>query len=356
MMRPVGALSGVLLCVTAVSADDRVLRHEVILDAPVEEVWKAFTTSEGVRNWMAPVGEVDLRIGGSIKTNYNRQAKIGDPGTIVHHILSYEPGRMISTQFTAPETAPAHAKTAQAVWWVARMEPLPDGRTRLTYTGIGWGEGPEWEESYRFFNSGNAWTLQQLANYFDRRKAGASMTRETLMAGKQKTDRSIQLEQQVACSPDSVFQLWTTEVGVKKFFAPAAKIELRPGGSYAMIFDPAHDPEGNSRGTNGARILYLTPGRELAFEWIPFVLEGGPESPGPPAVAASLRNVSPLPTWVEIRFDPLVSGGTNLRLAHYGYQHGEKWDEAFAYFQVAWAGVLRNLARSCEEAAQKAHQ
>ncbi len=154
-------------------AEERVLRHEKVIHAPVAEVWKAFTTSEGTRHWMAPVAEVDFRLGGSIRTNYSPTAKPGDPGTIVHHILSYEPGRMLSTQFTAPAGATGPARTAQAVWWVARMEPLPDGSTRLTYTGVGWGEGAEWDAAYQFFDRGNAYTLQQLADYLEKKPLAA---------------------------------------------------------------------------------------------------------------------------------------------------------------------------------------
>ncbi len=336
----------IALLVPQAARAERILRHEAILDASVKEVWEAFTTSEGARHWMAPVAEVDLRIGGTIKTNYNPQARIGDPGTIVHHILSYEPERMITTRFTAPEGAPTKAKAAQAVWWVARLEPLPDGRTRLTYTGVGWGQGPVWDEAYEFFDRGNAWTFQQLGNYL-RKKAEPWGGEHALLAGKRKTDRAITLEQEVACSPDEVIRLWTTEEGVKKFLAPAARIEARPGGAYTMIFDPQNDPEGNSRGTNGARILRVVPGRELAFEWIPFVLDDGLKSPGPPPAPASLRNAKPLPTWVELSFDPLGNGGTLVRLAHYGFQHGDPWDAAFAYFQKAWAGVLEELSRQC---------
>ena len=163
-------LATVLMFTGHARAEQRVLRHEMVIPAPVSEVWKAFTTSEGVRQWMAPVADVDLKLGGSIRTNYKADSKPGDPGTIVHRILSYEPERMISTQFTAPEGASGPARTAQAVWWVARMEPLPDGNTRLTYTGIGWGEGPEWDAAYQFFDRGNARTLEQLVNYLEKRK------------------------------------------------------------------------------------------------------------------------------------------------------------------------------------------
>jgi uncharacterized protein YndB with AHSA1/START domain len=155
----------------AARAGDRILRTEAVVHAPVAEVWKAFTTKEGIQAWMVPVAEVDWRIGGTIKTNYNPQAKIGDPGTIVHHILSYEPERMLATQFTAPETAPPAARMGHGTWLVYRFEPIGEHDTRVTVSMMGWGEGPEWDRSYAFFEKGNAWEMEQLVKRYCRKPA-----------------------------------------------------------------------------------------------------------------------------------------------------------------------------------------
>jgi uncharacterized protein YndB with AHSA1/START domain len=144
---------------------DRILNWTAEVDGPVAEVWKAFTTKEGIESWMVPVVEVDLRRGGSIRTNYNPKAKIGDPGTITHVILAYEPERMISSRFIAPENAPA-AKVAEATWGVSFFEEIAPQRTRVTYRSCGWGHGPEWDTAERFFEQGNAWTFDRLRAKF----------------------------------------------------------------------------------------------------------------------------------------------------------------------------------------------
>ena len=38
----------------------RTLVNEAVIDAPVDTVWKLFTTPEGMRSWMAPVADVTL--------------------------------------------------------------------------------------------------------------------------------------------------------------------------------------------------------------------------------------------------------------------------------------------------------
>jgi uncharacterized protein YndB with AHSA1/START domain len=171
-----------------------------------------------------------------------------------------------------------------------------------------------------------------------------------LMQGKQKTDRTIFLEATVDAPPTEVFRLWTSEEGVKKFFAPAARVEASVGGRYEILFAPDKDPEGNSHGTKGARILKLVPEKELAFEWITFAGDELLGSNAPPYAPPSERNVRPLPTWVELTFEPLEAqpGKTRVRFAHYGFRDGEKWEKSFHWFQRAWKGVLDELTAYCQ--------
>ena len=46
-----------------------------------------------------------------------------------------------------------------------------------------------------------------------------------LMQGKVKTDHTVFLEAVVAASPAEVYRLWTSEEGIRKFFAPASHID-----------------------------------------------------------------------------------------------------------------------------------
>ena len=69
------------------SDDDRRIVHEAVVDASPEEVLKSWTTKLGLESWLAPHAEVKLKIGGSIRTNYDPNGQIGDPGTIVNTII-----------------------------------------------------------------------------------------------------------------------------------------------------------------------------------------------------------------------------------------------------------------------------
>jgi uncharacterized protein YndB with AHSA1/START domain len=156
----------------------------------------------------------------------------------------------------------------------------------------------------------------------------------------------IRLEAVVAGPVDEVLRDWTSPPSIAKFFAPKSSVEPRVGGAYTMIFAPGIDPEGNSYGTRGARILAID-GNRLAFEWYPFVIDDGSERPGPPSVPAAERNAVPIPTWVELRFEPVPAPDVRTRviLEHHGFREGARWEESHAYFQRAWSQVLYDLQR-----------
>lgn len=145
--------------------DRSTIRWTCDVEGAIDDVWAAFTTKEGIESWMVPIAEVDLRIGGTIKTNYNKSAGIGGPGTIVHHILSLEPMRMISSRFDAPENAQA-VKIAEKAWGITYFDSLAPKKTRVTVVACGYGEGPEWDTARAFFEKGNDYTLEKLKERF----------------------------------------------------------------------------------------------------------------------------------------------------------------------------------------------
>jgi uncharacterized protein YndB with AHSA1/START domain len=173
------------------------------------------------------------------------------------------------------------------------------------------------------------------------------------MSGKHKTVHTVSLEATVSAAPEVVYRLWTTDEGVRKFFAPEARIDARRGGEYTILFAPHEDPRGYSHGTFGARILQLEPNRMLSFEWITFAGDDSLGDNAPPLAARAVRDVLPLPTWVELRFDPVDAGrATHITLRHFGFGSGPLWDASYAWFKRAWAGVLKSLEHYCASSVQ----
>ena len=167
---------GVYLCLsTASSAQTRgeekekgLLRHEAIIDAPVAEVWKAFTTADGLKSWMAPEASIDLRVGGKMLANYRAEGKLGDENTIENTILSFELQRMLSIQATKPPAGFPFASAIKDTWSVMYFEPVGADRTRIVICGMGYKDDAESTKMREFFDKGNAHTLEQLRKKFSR--------------------------------------------------------------------------------------------------------------------------------------------------------------------------------------------
>lgn len=150
-------------CSRPLAAGGRVLCHEAVLPAPVTDVWALFATTEGLRSWLAPVAAIDLRIGGIWETSYDPEARLGDSGNIRNRVLSFLPERMLSIQVAQAPPGFPHADTAVRLWTVIEFEPAGAGATRVRVSMLGYGRSEADDVLYRFFDRGNAYTLQKLA-------------------------------------------------------------------------------------------------------------------------------------------------------------------------------------------------
>lgn len=129
-----------------------------------------------------------------------------------------------------------------------------------------------------------------------------------------------------------VWKAWTTEEGITTFFAPAARVDPRPGGAFEMHFNPFAKP--GLKGADGMVFLALQEPRMLSFTWN-----------APP----HLPEVRGQRTAVTVRFKDAGDGATEVRLAHAGWGEGGQWDKAYEYFDGAWGRVLANLAKRFAE-------
>jgi uncharacterized protein YndB with AHSA1/START domain len=136
-------------------------------------------------------------------------------------------------------------------------------------------------------------------------------------------ERAVQGEVVVEAPIADVWAAWTTPAGVRSFFAPACKIDLRVGGAYEMYFDL--EATSGQRGGEGMRILALQPPAMLSFTWN-----------APP----SLPEVRGQQTMVVVRLEEIGANLTQVRLTHSGWGSGGEWDLAIAYFERAWKQVV----------------
>jgi uncharacterized protein YndB with AHSA1/START domain len=139
---------------------------EGTVEAPVDSVWAAWTTSDGLRAWLAPHAEIDLRVGGAMRTNYDPAGVLGDRHTIENTVLSFEPRRMLSIRVAkAPDDFP-FANAIQHMWTVMYLEEAAPGRSRLRVVSLGFRPDDESQRMRSFFDRGNAATVRALQRHF----------------------------------------------------------------------------------------------------------------------------------------------------------------------------------------------
>jgi uncharacterized protein YndB with AHSA1/START domain len=137
-----------------------------VIEAPVDAVWAALTTKEGQESWNVAHAEIDLKIGGKIRTHYDAKGRIGDPNTIENTILCFEPKRMLAIQVMNPPEKFPYENAIKKMWTVLHFEDAGPSRTRLILVGTGYGDAEESKKLRSFFDKGNAYTLQKLQAKF----------------------------------------------------------------------------------------------------------------------------------------------------------------------------------------------
>ncbi|HEY6133612.1 MAG TPA: SRPBCC domain-containing protein [Rubrivivax sp.] len=145
-------------------------------------------------------------------------------------------------------------------------------------------------------------------------------------------ERAVEKQLVVNATLDQAWDAWTTRAGITSFFAPDARIEARVGGPFEIYIDPGA-PAG-SKGADDMRFLALQPKKMISFDW-----NAPPHLPE----ARAQR------TFVTVRFEPVTDKTTRVMLHHTGWGDGGEWDQAYAYFDRAWGGVLANLGKRFDQ-------
>lgn len=161
------ACTALLALILARTTSADTLVHETIIDAPVADIWKAFTVAEEIETWMVPKADIDLRVGGLLRTSYNAEAPLDGPEAIHQKILAFEPEQMIAFQVVKCPEGFDYADLVEQAWEVVYFEALGPQRTMIRAAGVGYKTGGAWDEMRAFFDQGNAWTYEQLRKKFE---------------------------------------------------------------------------------------------------------------------------------------------------------------------------------------------
>ncbi len=149
-------------------ANNLILTQTMEIEAAIDKVWEAFTTESGWESWSVPVADVDFRIGGLIQTSYDKNATIGDPGTIRLHVINFVPQAVITLQAELGENFPQFMlDDADELYNVILFEAISPEKTRITSHGLGYKSTPDYLSLLDFFVTGNESSYLQLISFLE---------------------------------------------------------------------------------------------------------------------------------------------------------------------------------------------
>lgn len=293
---------------------EKILHRQVDVNASVDEVWHAWTTPEGIASFFAPGCKIELEPGGAYEIYFTPDQPPGKRGAEGSKVLSYLPNEMLAFTWGAPPAVMKLREAGATTQVVVRLEPLTDGKTRVHFAQLGFGDGEDWDKYYAYFE--NAWprVLSNLQKEFANRE---TLTKPSAAAAKQTTDGHVKVSTSTdpikrqdfeMTVPVCVEKLWNalaTTDGLKSLGGSDPLVELKPGGRYAFW------PQAPNK------VMAFVPKQVLATT-----------GSAPP----KFPNVRKGGTWGIYFFDPLGPNTTRLRLSVIGWKQGEEWDQAFDYF------------------------
>lgn len=128
---------------------ERTIEFELKLDSPIEEVWQAWTTAEGITSFFAPACNLDLRPGGAYEIFFNPDEPPGQRGGDDMILLALQPPHLLSFTWNAPLSLPDVRPHRTHV--TLRLEGRNGNGTRLHFREDGFGQGGQWDERVEYF-------------------------------------------------------------------------------------------------------------------------------------------------------------------------------------------------------------
>ena len=144
---------------------ERAIEKEVVVAAPVAQVWQAWTTKAGIESFFSPQAEVDARVGGAFHIHMDPLAEPGMKGADDMRYMALQPMKMLSFDWNAPPSLPEARQ--QRTFVIVRLADVDGKSTRVTLTHVGWGDGGEWDKTYVYFDRAWGYVLGNLKKRYE---------------------------------------------------------------------------------------------------------------------------------------------------------------------------------------------
>lgn len=147
------------------AAQERAIDKEVVVAAPIEAVWQAWTSKAGIESFFAPEAEVEPRSGGAFHVHINPYAPAGSKGADDMRYMALQKPTMVTFDWNAPPSLPE--VRAQRTFVIVRLAEVDAKTTRVRLHHVGWGEGGQWDQTRNYFDKAWGNVLNNLKKRFD---------------------------------------------------------------------------------------------------------------------------------------------------------------------------------------------
>ena len=158
------AVLALLSCSVMASAEERAIDKQVVVAAPIDKVWQAWTTSAGIQTFFAPEAEIEPRVGGAFHIHIDPLAAAGMKGADDMRFMALQRPTMLSFDWNAPPSQPEIRQ--QRTFVIVRLAAIDANSTRVSIHHVGWGEGGEWDKTYAYFDKAWPFVLDKLKASF----------------------------------------------------------------------------------------------------------------------------------------------------------------------------------------------
>ena len=149
------------------------VNEEVVVNAPLADVWYAWTTNDGAQTFFAPKTEIELFPGGSYNILFMPDNPPDQRGAEDQKVLSFLPMQILSFDWGAPPKFPFARK--HPGWVVIQFEAMDDTHTHVQLTHLGFDElkskypdhAEEFEHVHEYFAKAWPYVLGNLKRRFD---------------------------------------------------------------------------------------------------------------------------------------------------------------------------------------------
>lgn len=142
-----------LVLASGASAQERAIDKEVVVGAPIEAVWSAWTSQAGIESFFAPEAVIEPRVGGAFHIHIDPYAAPGMKGADDMRFMALQKPTMLSFDWNAPPQLPQARE--QRTFVVVRLADIDGKSTRVRLHHTGWGDGGEWDRAHAYFD--RAW-------------------------------------------------------------------------------------------------------------------------------------------------------------------------------------------------------